>query len=207
MRLLIALVGMGVVVSAQAMAAGLFGMVEIKANRIDSIPKWVDVLERTSSEDLYDRCNLGDSACKGRRPGWFAMVQRARGMTPEEQMRAVNSWVNNHPYITDDQLWGKSDYWETPGQFVDRSGDCEDYAITKYYTLKSLGWDENDLRMAVVQDTVRNIPHAILAVRLGENSYILDNLATEPLLDRYVKQYTPYYAVNAYSRWVFIKPQ
>lgn len=188
-----------------AWAAGLFGLTEIKANTVSSIPKWVDVLQRIANEDLYGRC-MSQVACGGKREDWYEMLGRNMNASRMAQMTAVNSWVNASPYITDDRLWGRSDYWETPGQFIDKSGDCEDYAITKYYSLKRLGWPERDLRLVVVHDAVRDIPHAVLAVKLDGETYILDNLATEPLQDRYVTQYTPYYAVNSESRWVFIKP-
>lgn len=203
MRTVLSLSLLGAMVAGNAFAAGLFGMMEIKANRIDSIPKWVDVLGRMRTEDMEGRCNLG-SQCSGERAAWFAMYQRQGSETPYRQMVKVNDWVNDYPYITDDDLWGRSDYWATPGIFVDKSGDCEDYAITKYYTFKALGWDESDLRLVVVHDAVRDIPHAVLAVKIGGEEYILDNLSTQPLLDRYVRQYTPYYAVNARSRWVFV---
>jgi predicted transglutaminase-like cysteine proteinase len=185
-------------------AAGLFGMIEIKANSIDSIPKWVDVLGRTNNEGLLAKCRSG--ACNGRHQDWYEMVEDLRGQSRFAQMVGVHRWLNRYKYITDDRLWGKSDYWETPGEFVTLSGDCEDYSIAKYYTLKALGWREEDLRLVVLQDTVRGIPHAVLAVNFEGENYILDNLATEPLQDKYLRQYTPYYAVNATSRWVFIKP-
>jgi hypothetical protein len=47
---------------------------------------------------------------------------------------------------------------------------------------------------------------AVLAVRLENQTYILDNLLTEPLPDRFLRQYRPYYAVNAEARWVFVAP-
>lgn len=185
-------------------AAGLFGMIEIKANSIESIPKWVDALHRINVESLLSKCQSGQ--CQNRQADWYAMVQDVRGNSRFDQMVLVNRWLNRYKYITDDRLWGVSDYWETPGQFVEMSGDCEDYAIAKYYTLKALGWNDADLRLVVLRDTVRDIPHAVLAVTYNGENYILDNLATEPLQDKYITQYTPYYAVNSTSRWVFIKP-
>lgn len=187
-----------------AWAAGLFNMIEIKANSIESIPKWVDALGRTNTENLLAKCRGGN--CSGKQQDWYEMVQEARGLGRFEQMVRVHRWLNRYKYITDDELWGRSDYWMTPGQFVTMSGDCEDYSIAKYYTLKALGWSDADLRLVVLRDTVRNIPHAVLAVNYNGENYILDNLATEPLQDKYLRQYTPYYAVNATTRWVFIKP-
>ena len=187
-----------------AWAAGLFGMIEIKANSIESIPKWVDALNRTNNENLLAKCREGN--CKSRQQAWYEMVQEMRGRGRYEQMVGVHRWLNRYKYINDDDLWGRSDFWATPGEFVNLSGDCEDYSIAKYYTFKALGWNEADLRLVVLRDTVRNIPHAVLAVNYNGENYILDNLATEPLQDKYLRQYTPYYAVNATTRWVFIKP-
>lgn len=186
-------------------ASGLFGMIEIKVDRIDSIPKWGRALERIRNENMLGLCRKG-GLCEERRADWFEKLNEWQGLGAEEQMEQVNRWVNQFRYITDDDNWGVSDYWATPGEFVKKSGDCEDYAILKYYTLRALGWPERALRMVVVHDAVRDIPHAVLAVELEGDNYILDNLATEPLPDRFVRQYTPYYAVNARSRWVFVKP-
>ena len=193
-----------VLVAAPTWAAGLFGSIEIKANTIESIPKWVQALKRQEAENLLGRCQNG--GCKGAHLRWYQMMQGLKGQGRYEQMAAVHRWVNRYRYITDDQLWGRSDYWATPGEFLNMSGDCEDYAITKYYTLRALGWSDDDLRLVILRDTVRDIPHAVLAVKLNGENYILDNLASEPLQDKYIRQYTPYYAVNSTSRWVFIRP-
>jgi predicted transglutaminase-like cysteine proteinase len=69
-----------------------------------------------------------------------------------------------------------------------------------------LGWPERDVRLVVLHDEERDTPHAVLAVRLDNQTYILDNLLTEPLPDRLLRQYRPYYAVNAEARWVFVAP-
>ncbi|RYG60894.1 MAG: hypothetical protein EON60_05515 [Alphaproteobacteria bacterium] len=199
---LTALMVVGIVPS--SWAAGLFGMIEIKANSIESIPKWVDALGRMNNENLLAKCR--DGQCQGKQEDWHAFVQRMRGVGRYEQMVQVHRWLNRNKYIEDIDLWGRTDYWATPGEFLTLNGDCEDYSIAKYYTLKALGWSDADLRLVVLRDTVRNIAHAVLAVNYNGENYILDNLATEPLQDKYLRQYTPYYAVNATSRWVFIKP-
>ncbi|MFZ2587476.1 MAG: transglutaminase-like cysteine peptidase [Alphaproteobacteria bacterium] len=196
-------------VSPNAYAAdGLFGMIEIKANSIRAIPKWVDVLGRIEAEQgRYQACLKNEEACSSsamRR--WSAFVAEQQGQPAREQMEATHRFLNTWTYITDSELWGKSDYWETPREFVDNSGDCEDYAIAKYVTLKALGWPASRLRVAVVQDTVRDIPHAILITSLNDTHWVLDNLALMPLPDRDVMQYKPYYAVNETNRWVFVDP-
>lgn len=191
-----------------AHAEGLFRMMEIKANSISAIPKWVDVVNRIRNEEpMYQNCLKDRESCKSdalRR--WAEMIDEQRGQSVERQMRAVHAYLNRFPYITDQDLWGKSDYWATPKQFVDNSGDCEDYAIAKYISLKALGWPISNLRLAVVHDTVRDIPHAVLVVKFDGDYWVLDNLASSPLPHLRVYQYKPYYAVNENARWVFVKP-
>jgi predicted transglutaminase-like cysteine proteinase len=185
--------------------ADLFGLPSIRTNNIASIPKWTDVLNRLEREDLQGTCAAGQ--CTGLREQWYARLAEWRGLSRREQMVRVHRWLNRQTYIEDIDNWGRTDYWETTTQFLTRSGDCEDYSIAKYYTLKALGWPESSLRLVVLRDTVRGIAHAVLNVKLGEIDYILDNLATEPLPDTAISQYSPYYAINAQHRWVFLRPQ
>ncbi|MCA3244661.1 MAG: transglutaminase-like cysteine peptidase [Alphaproteobacteria bacterium] len=185
--------------------ADLFGRPSVRTTNIQSIPKWTEVLRRTEDEDLVGTCQSG--TCRGLRNDWWERLAEWRTMGRYEQMVQVHRWVNRQPYIEDIDNWGRSDYWETPTQFLTRSGDCEDYSIAKYYTLKALGWPESALRLVVLRDTVRGIAHAVLAVKLGDEQYILDNLSNEPLPDRLITQYSPYYAINAQHRWVFLRPE
>lgn len=185
--------------------ADLFGLPSIRTTNIASIPKWMDVLNRLEREDLQGTCAAGQ--CTGLRAQWGERVAEWRSLSRREQMVQVHRWLNRQTYIEDIDNWGRSDYWETTTQFLTRSGDCEDYAIAKYYTFKALGWPESSLRLVVLRDTVRDIAHAVLNVKLGETDYILDNLATEPLPDTAISQYSPYYAINAQHRWVFLRPQ
>lgn len=185
--------------------ADLFGLPSVRTTNIRSIPKWVDVLGRSNDEDLAGTCSSG--ACRGLRADWWDRMGDWQRLGRYEQMVQVQRWINRQPYIEDIDNWGRSDYWATTNQFLTRSGDCEDYSIAKYYTLKALGWPESALRLVVLRDTVRGIAHAVLAVRLGDEEYILDNLSTEPLPDRLIRQYSPYYAINAQHRWVFLRPE
>lgn len=207
-KALAALVAGFAVLPQLGLAAGLFGHMEFKANRIESIPKWVEVLGRVRAEwpQLQD-CMREERLCvsskqRAWRGGMTGWRRQGVGMA---QLRQVNTFFNSYPYITDGRLLGVSDYWQTPNQFIERSGDCEDYAIAKFFTLKELGWNPEDMRLVVVHDSVRDIPHAVLGVKVAGVEYILDNLSTQPLPENRVLPYSPYYAVNETSRWVFVK--
>lgn len=196
----------------QAYAAGMFGFTEIRANRIASIPKWVALLARARPEVARLKACVDDAQfCDGPAAvDWAKFIRETRGKSRQAQVFAVNRYMNQWRYITDERLHGVRDLWATPLEFMTQSGDCEDYAIAKYYALKTLGWADADLRLVIVQDTVRGIPHAVLSAKVrdgGDTGHmILDNLLPEPLSDKYLMQYTPYYAVNETTRWTFIKP-
>jgi Predicted periplasmic protein len=62
-------------------------------------------------------------------------------------------------------------------EFISKSGDCEDYSIVKYYALKSLGIPVENMRIVVLNDSIRNLDHSVLAVDVDGKIYILDNVS------------------------------
>ena len=68
-----------------------------------------------------------------------------------KKLNVVNTWVNYIKYKSDKQVYGISDYWATLYEFVGKNkGDCEDYAIAKYYILKELGVDPKRMKFTYV---------------------------------------------------------
>jgi predicted transglutaminase-like cysteine proteinase len=118
------------------------------------------------------------------------------------QLRAVNDYLNRVPYVSDLANYGRSDRWATPAEFLLRGGDCEDYAIAKYVSLRRLGFADDSLRIVVVNDEARGIPHAVLSVRLDGASWILDNVTAAILADRDQPSYRPIYSLNMAGRWL-----
>ena len=137
---------------------------------------------------------------------WQSVVRTQRGRPPIEQIQAVNRFLNEWRYKSDDQNYGRRDYWATPLEFLRHSGDCEDYAIAKYVTLRQLGFMPEQLRLVVVRDVIRDLAHAVLAVYVDEEVYILDNLTKAVLPQERIGQYVPYYSVNETTRWAHVAP-
>ena len=52
------------------------------------------------------------------------MVHSAAKLAPREQLTAINEFYNRWPYRRDAELYGRSEYWATPREFMSRSGDC-----------------------------------------------------------------------------------
>lgn len=132
---------------------------------------------------------------------WFALREKIEGADDFAKAKAVNTFFNTWPYRTDDVVWGVPEYWATPEEFLEKSGDCEDYAITKYYALRSLGVSADKLRVVAVKDTVRGIGHAVLAFFHNNTAYVLDNLSPYALEHTVLKNYRPQFSVNEHYRW------
>ena len=60
--------------------------------------------------------------------------------------------------------------------------------------------------MVVVRDVVRDLAHAVLAVYVDQEVYILDNLTKAVLPQERLGHYVPYYSVNETTRWAHVAP-
>jgi len=77
---------------------------------------------------------------------YYELLDRLKDRPLRDVLEEVNDFWNGVRYASDMAVWGKKDYWATPYSFLlkDR-GDCEDYVIAKYFTLKKLGIDSGKL--------------------------------------------------------------
>lgn len=179
----------------------LFGTVEFgRPSR--SLPMWEDMLRRNDGKSIFTPGKYLD-----RRTSWDALKNRADGMTDVEKLRLVNSFWNKWPYVDDVRNWKQKDYWAAPFQFLKKSGDCEDYAIAKYFTLKEMGIETGNMRIVILRDTIRNLSHAVLAVYLNGNAYILDNLSNVVMSHTKLGHYAPQVSINEHGCWAHVKPK
>lgn len=118
----------------------------------------------------------------------------------------VNDLINQSQYIIDQDNYGISDYWATPIEFFQNGGDCEDFAIAKYAALRALGVPEERLRLAIVQDLQKDIPHAILIVYTDQGSYVLDNQIKTVMESSDIAHYKPIFSINRDAWWLHTKP-
>lgn len=118
----------------------------------------------------------------------------------------MNAYANKHKYILDIANYGLEDYWAIVKEFLQKHGDCEDFAITKFYSLRQLGFPPGIMRIVILQDTNLDVAHAVLAVSLEEKIFILDNQAKEILTDKEIVHYTPLYSVNENQWWLHLPP-
>ena len=209
MRLAVLVAVVHLVVAAPAFALppiALFGTAEFRADSHEALPQWRRLLGGIAAEaPVYDACAADPAACPNRAMmAWMTLLAGLEGAPEAEQVRAINRFANQWRYATDIENFGRSDYWATPGEFLRRSGDCEDYAIFKYVSLRLLGLPAKRLRLVVLQDTLRDLAHAVLAVYGDKDVLILDNVTDAVLPHARLVQYVPYYSVNEDARWAHV---
>lgn len=194
--------------AADAGSPRLFGTVEFRAASLAALPQWQRTLGAIERErGTYETCRRDVASCPSRGAhAWLAMIDAQRDRTPVDQIDRVNRFLNKWQYEPDSSNYGRRDYWASPLEFLRRSGDCEDYAIIKYVSLRELGFSAEQLRVVVVKDTVRDIAHAVLAVYLDGEVYILDNLTPTVRRQDSVTRYVPYYSINETTRWAHVSP-
>lgn len=190
-------------------ADGLFGTSTFQLASLDGPSEWRRVLGAIAEErKRYAACDRDRAQCGSKGlVNWRRLIRDLRGKSPRAQLAAVNTHFNASRHIPDQVNWNRSDYWATPLEFFRRSGDCEDYAIGKYLTLRDLGFAAEDMRIVVLRDTKRDVVHAVLSVALDGDYRILDNLFADVLSHRELPDYAPYYSVNEASRWIHATPQ
>jgi predicted transglutaminase-like cysteine proteinase len=177
-------------------APGLFGSEERSSSNIDPFWKWTGMYKRFESQ-------IHDPRYATTLARWRASLQPLAHLPLKEMAQGVDDMMNAHPYIHDDfRRFGVSDYWETPLEFITQSGDCKDYAIAKYASLRLLGVPENRLRIAVVQDIAKNEPHAILILYTNDDTLVLDNQNTRVMSSADVSAYRPIFSINRTGWWL-----
>ena len=178
----------------------LFGSSEVRSTDISAFTKWTAVMARF---DQQMRTEGSSNVVEN----WKAHLQALKGKSAREQIEGVNSYMNSIRYIEDIENYRKSDYWATPIEFLAHGGDCEDFAIAKYASLRALGFSSEQMRIAIVQDKIKNVPHAILIVFDQGQVYVLDNQDKRVENAENVNRYKPIFAINSNNWWLYKQPR
>ena len=177
----------------------LFGTIAFRIP-LKKAKNWLDVLRRNAAAPIFD-----EARALKRSVTWGQLRARLEKLPLRDQLREVNLFWNAWPYRSDKEVWCVEDFWATPAEFLARSGDCEDFCIAKYFTLRQLGIPADSMLIVVVRETIRGIAHAVLAVFEGQQVHILDNLSDTVRPMRRVRNYAPQFSVNENGRWLHVK--
>lgn len=178
----------------------LFGTVEFRST-IKNLPQWERIMRTYGN-----RTSIDEDFSRTQKTAWDKLKARVSGKSQKETLLEVNKFFNRWPYRNDIDLYGLVDHWATPAEFIKNSGDCEDYAIVKMFALIQLGFDPAKMRMVLLKDQIRNVDHAILAVYIENEVYILDNVSPMVLPHSSYGHYRPVVSVNLFYRWAHVPP-
>ena len=143
--------------------------------------------------------------------GWQDLLRQAEGQPVRQQMEMVNTFFNRRiRYMEDIDLWGQQDYWATPLETMGKAaGDCEDYAIAKYITLKHLGVPVEQLRLIYVNARIGGAHSSISQAHMVLGYYatpdadplILDNLISQIQPGSRRDDLRPVFSFNSQGLW------
>lgn len=177
----------------------LFGANETRSDNLKAFTKWLEMFERFEEE-------LNDSNAQRTIKAMKIELAEYRSNSIFEMAKDVDEMMNKKKYIIDQKNWGKSDYWATPVEFMKHGGDCEDFAIAKYVALRALGVPESRMRVAVVQDLKKNMPHAVLIVYTEKGAFVLDNQNKIMRNADAIDHYSPIFSINRQAWWLHTSP-
>jgi len=190
------------VMAAEA-APSFFNSKEIASTNLKPFKKWNEALARFSKE----KAEKVEGDCKSSKlnkchyNAWMKYLKKQKGKDKLTLINEINGRMNKAKYITDNNNWGEKDYWATPGEFMAKFGDCEDYAIIKYLSLRLLGFGEDEVRVVAVKDLNLKVGHAILVAFLDGKTYVLDNQIKQVVEAKTIRHYQPVFSISSKTWW------
>lgn len=142
---------------------------------------------------------------KTRLTRWQKLQTIAQSAPVDRQLRLVNSFFNELNFVNDIEHWNAEDYWATPVEFLaTNGGDCEDFSIAKYLTLRAMGVPDKQLRITYVKALQLNQAHMVLAwyPTPSADPLILDNLINDIRPASQRKDLEPVYSFNGKGLWL-----
>ena len=171
------------------------------------LPHAADVLPPLTDAYINSAATKYGISAKRRLQEWDKLIKQNQSKSEPEKLRLVNDFFNRIRYVSDLEHWGVEDFWATPAELLaSNGGDCEDYAIAKYFTLVAMHVDPNKLKITYVKARVNNkmIAHMVLSYYTQPNAVplVLDSLNKQirPATQR--PDLTPVYAFNGDGLWI-----
>jgi predicted transglutaminase-like cysteine proteinase len=140
-------------------------------------------------------------------PALQALLQQGASSDDEAQLVAVNTFFNRRiVFAEDSEVWGVADHWASPLELIAQGrGDCEDYAIAKYFSLIAMGMPVARLRLVYVRAQIAGASqaHMVLAYYAQPDAepLILDNLVTAVRPASRRPDLVPVFSFNSEGLW------
>lgn len=152
---------------------------------------------------------IGPRAVAGARALQPVLVSAAELDEPA-RLQAINQFFNRNVQFRDDrEVWGQVDHWASPLETLGQGqGDCEDYAIAKYFGLLALGLPAAKLRLVYVRAQLGGPQGAVQAHMVlayyavpSAEPLILDNLIADIRPASRRPDLVPVFSFNGEGLW------
>ncbi len=166
-----------------------------------------DLIQNFFNQEFYEKLvNTYGNDAKVRAEKWKELLADSQSSSEWNKINKINYFFNQQiSYQEDQQLWGRKDYWASPVETIGRGkGDCEDYAIAKFFSLTAIGVSEKKLRLMYVRQLTVNQPHMVLIYFEKPNSIplVLDNYNPKVLPANKRPDIKPIYSFNGEGLWM-----
>ena len=140
---------------------------------------------------------------------WQSALKNLDAKPVSEQLTGVNRFFNQTiRWQSDEEIYGEADFWATPAETLGLGrGDCEDFTIAKYVSLRKLGVPADQLRLTYVKLQMtggRSQAHMVLAwyATPGSVPLILDNANTQILPASQRRDLRPVFSFTSDALWI-----
>lgn len=168
--------------------------------------KWHMVQTAIDDEaPILDRC-LAQQACPRAARELLDIIAQGREHDGLARIGVINRAVNLAiVQTTDMKQWGVADHWSPPLETLTTGhGDCEDYAIVKYVALINAGVPRPDVKLVIVHNRFRDEGHAVVAARVDDRWFILDNRSHALVPDINLLGATPLFVLDYAGAKIFV---
>jgi predicted transglutaminase-like cysteine proteinase len=142
---------------------------------------------------------------------WQNLLKDGVDQPEAAKLKRVNDFFNRRIRFEEDlAVWARSDYWATPMETLGRgAGDCEDFAIVKYFSLLLLGVPDEKMRLVYVQARLGGANSSISQAHMvlafyptpGGEPLILDNLINDLQPASRRSDLQPVFSFNSQGLW------
>ncbi len=135
------------------------------------------------------------------------LIGEAAAQDEDARLKSINTYFNRQIVYRDDrEIWGVVDYWAAPLETLSKGqGDCEDFAIGKYFSLLAAGVPSVKMRLVYVRVQMGDLiqAHMVLAYypEPAAEPLILDNLLTDIRPASRRPDLIPVFSFNAEGLW------
>jgi len=143
---------------------------------------------------------------------WRRLIAEAADADEIEKLARVNTFFNRRIRFEDDiAVWSVQDHWASPLELMGKgAGDCEDFSIAKYMSLRLLGVPAERLRLIYVRAQIGGARSGISQAHMvvgyfptpTDEPLVLDNLINDIRPAARRPDLFPVFSFNSEGLWV-----